>query len=283
MKAPIKWNAGGSREVNAIARPKWREIRQGLSLAVWGNLFLLGPGLGGLLALGPLERWAQVYLPWDNEDIRVLAMTLAGVGLSLGYALVLVGQWRCLIYAPQEHGAKELQFATLLSCLVLPVCLSTAQLVGGMETYTALKRGPWALLELDYLSAALLIQIFALLLALLNLLLFSGFVRAIARVARDAWGARAALVYFWYVAFLAGGTLGVYLEGRRTLQVDMMPYLALAWLLGLIGHVVLLRGVSQRIARMLRQDDSRMLTSRPKAREKGQIALQVATYFPRMP
>ena len=42
-------------------------------------------------------------------------MLTLGVTAFLSYGLVLAGQWRCLMYAPERQNAKELMYLCLNS------------------------------------------------------------------------------------------------------------------------------------------------------------------------
>jgi hypothetical protein len=280
MNTPIKWNACGSREVSAIARPRWREIRHGLVLAVGGNV-LLAPGLLGLLLLtrSLSEQWLAP-LALEPEDAGIIGVVLAGLGV-LGYVVGLVGRWRCLFHAPQGSSAKELQFACLLCYLVAPVCFVIAHFLGGQATYAALRSGPEALVGLDFLNGGVLLQVTGLLLVLLSVLLFSGFARAVARCMRDERGVSAGGRFFWFVAFLFGGTIGLFVEARHSARPETVPVLALGWLLCLLWHTWLMRGTSRRLARLLKSQGSRVVPVRPASpsRAAGQVVLQAATYL----
>jgi len=279
MSTSIKWNTCGSREMKVVARPRWRAIRHGLGLAVLGNLLLLGPGLLGLAFLvGPPEEALLASNGLAREDTWIVGLALACVG-GLGYLLALLGQWRCLVHAPQGSSAKEIQFASLLCYLFVPGCFVTAHFVGGKETYAALHNGPEALLGLDFTLGGFLLQVTGLLLVLLNVLLFSGFARAVVRAARDERGVRAVGRYFWFLAFLLGGTVGLIVEARRSGQAEPLLALALGWLFGLLWHTLLLRGTRRRLAHILRSQGSRLIATRPPAQANGQIVLSAAAYL----
>src|SRR5436305_1221363 len=49
MSTSIKWNTSASKEVAAVARPRWKQVRQGLGLAVMGQFWFLALALAGLL------------------------------------------------------------------------------------------------------------------------------------------------------------------------------------------------------------------------------------------
>jgi hypothetical protein len=273
MSTSIKWNACGSREVTTVARPRWRKLRQGLVLAGLGDILVLTFGLQALVLLGPLGVRVVTRLGLEAEDASLLGLTLAGLALLLGYVLALVGRWCCLIYAPQGHGAKDLQFACLLCTLIAPACFVLAHFLGGAETYAVFREDPVALVDIGLLQGGVVLQLTGLLVGLLGVLLFSGFTRAVRHCLRDEKTGR----FFWFVAFLLGGTIGLVLEARRTHIPEIVEALAAAWLLCLLWHALLVRGTARRLAEFLRTHGSRVLPPGPGAPPRsGQVTLRTA-------
>src|SRR5262245_8248469 len=139
---PVKWAPSASREVRTTARPRWKEIRKGLDIAVIGHAcFAVLLAIGGAFVAtdgGPIARRMEM-LP--DEAVQV-GWGVVGLGALLGYALVLFSQWRCLVHAQQAHGAKDLLFAGLLAWLTWPACFLAAYFFGGAENFAALARGP---------------------------------------------------------------------------------------------------------------------------------------------
>lgn len=282
MDHQIKWNSSPSRLVTALARPKWKEVRQGLLLAMLGNVLALAAAPAGLSLVlgqgGPLA--ARLGLPPDEATL--LGWVLAVGGAGLGYALVLAGQWRCLLNAPQGFGAKDLLFTCLLCTVVVPACLVGAHFVGGSATYEALGAGPGGLATLDLLGSGPLLQMAGLVLGLGTVLLFSGFARAVSRCINNADSTRSITCYFWFVAFLLGATVGLLAQGKRTTLNGVVPGLALAWYLWLVWHVLLLHGAVRGIGRVLRGErPGGYVPEAVKAPEPGQVVLQAAAYLKR--
>src|SRR5262249_17878657 len=184
---------------------------------------------------GPLAERLNV----SGDDASAIGWGLLG-GAGFGYLLLLVGHWRCLGYAPQGDGAKDLQYACLLCSLVTPVFFGVAHYLGGTATYAALRHGPPELVELELLRPGPLLQLAGLLSGLGAVMLFSGFARAVTRCLNDADATRGITCYFWFVAFLLGATAGLVMQIRRTTPPSMLFWLALAWMLCLLWHELLL-------------------------------------------
>jgi hypothetical protein len=284
MSTVIKWNASASREVAPVGRPKWREVRQGLALAIFGNMLFLGPGVLGLLLLGPLADRASNLLGFAGEDVELLAKVMLAFGAGVGYLLVLVGQWLCLTAAPQGHSAKDLQFACLLCSILILPCFVAALSPGGTVLSASFRDGRNDLGGFNPLHPGVLLQIVSLVLGLLSILLFSGFTRALSRCLGGNAGNGGLTVYFWFVAFLLGGSVGVILQVRRYVPPHVLSLLLLllgvSWLVSLLWHVLILSGTARQITRFLRQRQSRSIPIQgPMAWEKGQVVLHAAEFL----
>jgi hypothetical protein len=280
MSTVIKWNASASRQVPTIARPRWREIRQGLTLAIPGLPLPLALALLGLCLVSTPSGLLAGLLRLPPEDAGVTGWVLVGTGL-LAYAVVLVGQWRCLNFAPQGRGAKEVQFASLLCGLAAPPFFAIAQLLGGSATFVALQGGPAELARLDLLAPGTVLQMAGLAACLGGVLLQSAFARAVCRCLDDVAGSRGVSWYFWFVAFLVGATGGLLMQVGRATPQGVLAGLGLSWLLCLIWHSLLIHGAAGRIGRFLGGERSRDPAQAPGATPRsGQVALEAAAFLP---
>jgi hypothetical protein len=280
MSTTIKWNASESKEVHAVSRPRWGQVRQGFVLAVMGHTWFVALAMPGLFLLGPLG-WRLAYLcSLELDDTLALGLLLLGAGTLVGYGLVLVGQWRCLTYAPQGHGAKELQFACLLCTLIAPPCFVVAYYLGGAELYPAIPHDPAALRAAGLLSPAVVFPVAGLVLALVSSLLFSGYARAVGRYLRDPEVSRRVAQYFWFVLFLVGGTAGMVLEMRRSYRLEGLVVMTGAGFVCVAWHALVIRSAARSIARMLAKQRSGVRPAlAAQGREQGQVSLQAASYF----
>ena len=248
MSAPSKRTVFARREVAPVIRPKWQEIRPGLLLAVVGHALLLGLALPGLLLAGPLNGRAASLLRREPSGAGALGLALLGAGALAGYALVLAGQWRCQRYAPPGDRTRELQSACLFCSLTAPPCFVVAYFLGGAETYAALARDPGSLREINLLNRAGLLHVTGLVVGLLSVLFFSGFAGTVARHLGDEERVRSAKAYFWYVAFMLGGTAGMLLEARNAPRLDGWAVLAVGWFVSLPWHALVVLRACRSIA-----------------------------------
>jgi hypothetical protein len=275
----IKWNASASRQVTAIARPKWKELRWGLSMSLVGQPLALTSGLAGLYLVATMGGPLGARLDVSPDDAVLIGWTLTG-GSLLGYALLLAGQWRCLVSAPQGCGAKDLQYACLLCTFAAPLCFAGGHYLGGEATYEALEQGPRELLRLGLLGGGPLLQLVGLAMALGGVLLASAFARALCRFLKNADAARGVTCYFWFVAFLLGATVGLFTQTGRHTPQGVLPLLALAWLICLLWHSLLLQGAGRLIGRILRGERPAGAPPEPVSTvQPGQVVLKAADYL----
>jgi hypothetical protein len=288
MDAAIKWNASPSRQITTLDHPRWRQLRQGLILALVGQPFALLLGLAGLYLVTASDGPLTSRLDATPEDVSILGWMLVGGGL-FGYVLQVAGAWRCLFFAPQGHGAKDFQFACLLCVLAAPVCFAAAHYLGGEAVYAALQQGPDRLLRPDMLRAGPLLFLAGVACVLAGILLSSAFAGALSRCLNDVNAARTATAYFWFAAFLLGATVGLILQAGRTRSAGVLPGLGAAWLLCLLLHAMLIHGTARRVGRFLRGERLKAAVKAPApfpspslsgaTRRPGQVVLEAASYL----
>ncbi len=278
MFLPIPW-LNRARNKILPARPNWRKLHQGLVVAALGEVLGLVCGLLALLFLGPLGGPVVTALGLSLPDADVLGLALAGVFAVMGYLVALFGRCYCLFYAPPGHGAWGLQLASLFCSVLAPVLFVLAHFLGGAETYAVLRKDPTELIDLGLLRVSALLQLAGLLVGLLGVLFFSGFTRAVGTALRDQNAGRMAVRYFWFVAFLLGGTIGLVLEAQRMRHPETLPALAAGWLICLLWHTLLVQGTARRLAYFVRMYGSRVLPPRPAAKTlAGQVTLRTALW-----
>jgi hypothetical protein len=277
MKTPVRWNASGSALLSRVSRPRWTEVRQGLSLVLGGHLVLLAliaPSLS--LVWHRPYQWPplEIWLGLSVEEVQNIGLIIACVGVALAYLLLLAGQWRCLTHSTQGHGAKELLFAAMLCALIAPLCLLAGHFLGTDDNFAFFVEGLNGRNPLALIREGSLFPLAAALLAVLNVVLFTGFLRA---VVRGLGKQELKVTYFCFVGFLLGGTTGNMVFPELSSHPWVQLLLASGWALGLLWHVALVIAVRKRLSQALRQRDSqtRKAPSRPPVGEPGQVALRV--------
>jgi hypothetical protein len=256
MSTALRWNASGSRVMPVQLAPKWREVRQGLTLTASGYLVLLLGAVPGLLLVGLARRAERLgWLPagLEQEDAELAGVVLAAAAGSLGYLLLLAGQWRCLTYAPQRHGAKEWMLIGILCLLVGAFSLIAAQFLGGSRNYAALWRGPDALDDLKLLEGGGLLQLMGLSLLLLSCLMFGQFLRITCGCLQEGASTAGMDSWFFCVFLLLGGSVGGALLCRGWTRPLVLQGIVLGWALAWLWHLALLLITRRCIRQTLRR------------------------------
>jgi hypothetical protein len=242
-------NPGGDMPLQSASETGWQEIAKGLGLIVRGYCVLV---VGG--TLGPLFVWLAVNggapLPGLNlvrEDCDNLLLfgllTIVATGV-LSYSLVLVGQWRCLMYAPERQGAKELMYVCINAVVIGSILNGVGVWVDGARTYAALQRGWDEALALGLSSPGMLLQLVSAGLGLFGSLVFSQFLRNVASCFNDRARMRSVDLNLAFVGLLLGGSVGTALYAHRVaLRPELLPWLAGGWLLCFAWHLAVVRGV----------------------------------------
>jgi hypothetical protein len=268
---PIRWNTSPSGMLLAMARPRWAETRQGLTVTQVGYaclLVLVTPSMI-LLRLGAAGTFLSRRSAVTTEQALTLGLILVITGGILAYGLILAGQWRCLMTTAQGHGAKESLFASLVCLLTVPLCVAAVYFLGS----PVLRRG---FQPDDLLRGSGPICLGGVFLLLLSVILFSCFLRATARCLKEDHRGRAVTAFLWFLAFLLGGTVGTCLDAGRFVRKDLWLLLGLGWVACLLWHVLLIRSTSRFIVETLSRRRGLSGIGRPVEVEEGQVKLRVA-------
>jgi hypothetical protein len=227
----------------------WQEIGKGLALITSGYLVLL---VGGVL--GPLLLWLALdgdaildplgAVPDQRDALLLFGMVTVGLTAVLSYGLVLAGQWRCLMYAPERQNAKELMYVCINMVFLASVLNMAAIYVDGGRTYAALQHGWDAVSRLDPFSPGMLVQVASAALGLVSSLFFSQFLRTVAGCFNDRARVRGVDFNLAFVGLLLGGSAGtLFYVQKLALQLNLLPWLAGGWLFCFAWHLMLVRGV----------------------------------------
>lgn len=281
MSTAIKWNASGSRELPILSGSKWQEIRWGLRCALAAHSVLLLFVLPGLFLISPWSTGTRGFFGWDAQQADLIGLALASLGGMVAYILLLVGQFRCLLSAPQGHGSKELLFTSLLSAILMAFFLPLAHFVGGAANYRLFTDGLSGLSQFSLTHVGSVLQVLGVTLGLLSILLFSGFLRTVACYLRDDGRSHSIVAFFWFVAFLVGGTIGIVMHADRIQRVQIWYALALGWVLCIVWHVLLIhsgiRALGDRFGKLIGDEEP----AKPNTRSSGLIFLRDGSFFHR--
>jgi hypothetical protein len=260
------------------AETGWREISRGLGHVVRGYAVLVGGSVlgAGLLWLaldgGLVTTWAGAT-ERDRENVLALGVLTLGLTALLSYGLVLAGQWRCLMYAPERQNAKELMYICLY-CVFLASALNVLGVIldaGG--SYAALQQGWEGVERIDGWSAGNLAQLGSAGLGLFASLVFSQFLRNVASCFNDRARVRSVDLNLALVGLLLGGSGGtLFLVHRLASKAEMLPWLVGGWLLCFAWHLWLVNSVRRGVDEALRRHAAVAVLPAPH-RAAGSLAL----------
>ncbi|MCI0464191.1 MAG: hypothetical protein L0Z62_45230 [Gemmataceae bacterium] len=227
----------------------WQGVSTGLGLVVRGYLVLIAAGI-----VGPVLVWLALdggglgqqlnNARQDRDTLMLMGALVLGLGPIACYALVLCGQWRCLMYAPQAEHSKELMYICL-NCVILGSILKvTGLFLGGSEVYAALQQGTAGLDRLNLTSLGVLLLLGSATLAFLGSLVFSLFLRSVAGCFQDRARVRSVELNLLFVGLLLGGSIGtLFLVQPLAPKAVLLSWLGAGWLLcfawhfGLVGSI----------------------------------------------
>jgi hypothetical protein len=247
MNTPIRWNTSISAQVPAL-HAKWAEIRKGLWHVLLGYCFLVLMAIPGLFLLcyGMTE---SVRLPFvehlalSRQAAFILGCGLSGGGSLLWYLLMFTGQLRCMTYAPQRFAAKDVLFCCVFCTILAAVGMAVGSILEVARGADNFLEGLMLLQVQSLTQPGPLVQLAGLFLVLVNLLLFTGFLRAVMKCLGPA-GLASVAAFFWYVAFLAGASVGLLWGAGR----EVLAGLAIGWAVCLLWHVALVSAARRRVA-----------------------------------
>src|SRR5262245_34943415 len=116
---------------------------------------------------------------------------------------------------------------------------------------------------------------------LVSVLLFSGFARAVQISLGEA--ATSATLYFWAIAFLLGGTIGLLPQSRGVHWQHVWPSMAGGWVLAMLWHTLLLHGAASAVERSSGKRSGVVPSLAGPHTGSGQIVLQNGTFFHNLP
>jgi hypothetical protein len=234
-------------------------VAGGLRLVTWGYSLLVVAGAlgGGLIWVAASDDTARALglTPDGRAGFLLAGLAVVGVGGLVAVASVLLGQWRCLMYAPQQQAAKEVMLVCI-TCLGLGSLFSFAAGVAGAVPLFGAHNPqdpPWLFLGgiLGLVGGGAI---------LVGLLAFTQFLRTVAGCLRDRTGARGADVALGLAGLLIGATAGAFFC-LDPLDPDSTSGLWLAggWGLWLLSHLWL----ASHVRRALRAELLRMADPEP--------------------
>jgi hypothetical protein len=257
----------------------WQAISKALKLVVWGYCVLI---VGG--TLGPLLLWLAIegktMLPQlsstkqDRDTLLLLSVLALGLTALFSYGLVLCGQWRCLMYAPQRQNAKELMYVCL-NCVVVASMLNVVGVcLSGPQALAVLSEGWDELGRRETWGAGLLLQVGSAVVGLIGSLVFSQFLRNVASCFNDRVRVRRVDVNLTFVGLLLGGSIGtLFCVESLTSKAVLLPWLAGGWLVCFAWHLLLVKDAGRGVEEGLRKNLGPQSTTIARMDKAGFIAI----------
>jgi uncharacterized membrane protein len=247
-----------SARASLLFEPGWPDVRQGLGLILRGYfvmiaaILLVAAVFVFLFGLDPADRSKT---SWQVRDIGLfLGLGALAVGSLYSYGCIVVGHWRCLMNAPERHGAKWLMFACI-TCVLAGPALNFASGLSGIQRTPKVQRGLKDMGEVKYTKEGAIMQAASGGINVLGTVFFMLFLRAVARCFEDATRAWLANLYLIFVVFVFGLTvLMVFASGGPALPTAHLLELGAAWLACFLGYLFMVAnahiGISRGLARL---------------------------------
>jgi hypothetical protein len=236
----------------------WPGVAGGLRLVSWGYSLLLVVATlgGGLIRVTADDETAKALAltPDARSWLLLLALAILGVGGLLAITLVLLGQWRCLMYAPQQQAAKEVMLVCItgLGLGSLFLLATGAAGIGYLNWVpsggTSATQGPSLLVFGGILTLAGAGAI------LMALVAYTQFLRTLSGCIGDRTGGRGADVTLALAGLLVGATVGAFLC-LDPLDPDSSTglWLGAGWAVWVLGHLWLVAHVRRAVGVALAQ------------------------------
>jgi len=249
MHTFVDWNASVSGNVSDL-RSRWNKVRTGLRLVVVGYCLALAIAVPGLILLclnqlNLVGRGTSLLPTLRREQIEAVGWVVHGTGMALGFGLLILGQWLCLTHAPHRHSARELMFTCFLCVPLGPACLAVSWCIGGLETFKLLVEIADGLRPRGFLQGVEILQLTGLVLVLVNIVLFTTFLRAVSKCMYPSKSPQTA--YYWFVVFLVGASVG----GIAAPTQEIWLGLGAGWGVALCWHLVAIWWTNRSIKRVL--------------------------------
>jgi hypothetical protein len=221
--------------------PGWPDVRSGLGLILRGYFVLVAAVIVVatvfiiLFGIDPAQRSKT---SWQVRDIGLfLGLGAVAVASLYSYGCVVVGHWRCLMNAPERHGAKWLMFACI-TCVLAGPALNFASGVSGIQRAPKVQRGLKDIKEVHYSKEGAIMQAASAGINVLGTVFFMLFLRAVARCFEDATRAWMANLYLIFIVCVFGLTvMMIFASGEPALPTAHLLELGAAWAAAFLGYL----------------------------------------------
>jgi hypothetical protein len=250
-------------EGELLAETGWEEVSKGLLRILFAHLLLIGTIGLFIFVLAVAGSEVDMANP-GNQVTTLLVIAMVGIALVFGMAcvsatMIVYGQWRCLMYAPERGGAKLLMFGVLF-CTITGPALSTSFALSKWgtpppppvkhrrltATDAAVQRAEFYRDNLTAQNTSGYVELACVGLGALANLMFILFLRAAASCWDDRLRVLMVDLYLGFVLLLYGAAVYLFL-GNPQLLLDEPQYLLLlgaGWVVGFVWYLFLLLLIS---------------------------------------
>ena len=258
----------------------WQEVGSGLLRIVMGySLSVLSVivGVGLILLVIPLHDEDETLLVLKRTQVDLIVLAGLGVmGLAgmVSYAWIMMGNWRCLMHAPERNHAKWLMFASMTCIVMGPALGGVSGTLGGGSRIESLDRDEKAAPvtkaksrsarvpsksfvtgaeeHLTVQDTSGILNLASGALGLLSGVLFLLFLRAVAGCFGDEARVRLVEIYLMFLLLSAGFTFFLLIsQPKLAANSDFLLALAVGWLLEFVFFLVVILKVRGSIIRGL--------------------------------
>lgn len=239
----------------------WREVNFGLRSVALGYMVLLGGAILGFLLLrmgladGPFVPRMSQSRQEDQDLFLLLGLLTLGMTAMVSCSLLLVGQWRCLLYTPPGQSSRELMYVSFNLLLVGSLLAAVGVYLDGARTFAVLSQESAASAEINLRSPGTLLFLIGVVLGLISSLVFSQFLRSVASSFQNRRCVRGVDLNLGFIGLVVGGSAGALpCVSHLSFRSELVPWLIGGWLLCFLWHLYLVSRVNRCVERGLPQD-----------------------------
>jgi hypothetical protein len=233
----------------------WIEMSKGLLTVIAGYVLSFVNVAAGIALIWLVTGgYRKSVVRVTGDDYTLL---LAGGGVlfftSLFSAyLLLRGKWRCVMCAPEHHGAKWLMFASMICVCAGPAMNFASGFVAAPEAMQAAgdthdrsdasRVAALYVERLRELNTAAFMRLTGSVIGVLGPIFFVLFLRAVHGCLGSFMGARFTEMYLLFLVLLFAGSLCLLLDSRVRIQADLLIALAIGWVVATVWYFLLILG-----------------------------------------
>lgn len=227
----------------------WNDVRTGLHRILIGHIALVAlPVLGAILLGLAIARGGSLIrfvtsdtsskINYETELLFIGSLVAFLATFLVSYPLILTGQWRCLMYAPERCNARWLMFVCMITVVAGPSLAILSGLFGtGRSNEEVIKMMNAAIAEANpWKSPTIVYDLASTGLSLASVISFALFLRSVASCFNH--GVLAGAVDLYIVVLIGLTALGLLALLGSGIPIPIRGLMLLGWVLGMIVSFV---------------------------------------------